>query len=102
MKKQLLLVLCLLAAASTGFANAGERRIIENQGFGVFTTDEGQVMLSLRNDNCVGHYRVASGKTIIDEGSVDFRILPVTNIPFGERDLRISCIADNRLSVVFR
>jgi hypothetical protein len=92
----------LLLAGSAGLTAAEERRVIENHSFGIFTTEGGGVVVSLQNDNCVGHYRVASGKTVISEGQIDFRLLPVTNIPFGGNDLQVACIAGNRLGVVIR
>jgi hypothetical protein len=94
--------LTFMLVGSAGLTAAEERRVIENNSFGIFTTEEEKVVVSLYNDNCVGYYRVASCEMVISEGQIDFRLLPVTNIPFGGKDLQVTCIARNRLGVVIR
>jgi hypothetical protein len=95
-------LLIMLMTGSASQVAAEERRVIENHSFGIFTAEEGGVAISIQNDDCVGHYRVAGWKTVLHEGKIDFRLLPVTNIPFGGKDLQVACIAGNRLGVVIR
>jgi hypothetical protein len=102
MKIPCFLVIFIIMAGGVDSAAARGQRIIENQAFGVFATEGGRVVVSLHNDNCVGYYRVASGKVVVGEGEVDFRALPATVIPFGETDLEVACVAGNRLRVVVR
>ncbi|MDA8163823.1 MAG: hypothetical protein M0017_02140 [Desulfobacteraceae bacterium] len=106
MKRLLLAVLFLVAMAGAAQGEEQERKI-ENHGFGVFTAGEAigtgrGAVLYLFNENCIGTYRVASGEVIVSEGKVDFRQVSTFDIPFGGRDLQVTCLGDGSLLVDFR
>lgn len=103
MKHLLLSCIFLLGLAGTAL---GEERLIENHGFGIFTaengTDKGRAVLFLHNEDCIGSYKVANGEVLISEGKLDFRNNPSFDIPFGAKDLLVSCLGGNRLRVLVR
>lgn len=104
MKRLFLSFLLLIGAAGTALGGDGE---IENHGFGVFTAEgEGgrtsRTVLFLHNEDCIGSYKVANGEVILGEGKIDFRQVPTFDIPFGTKELQVSCSGGDKLRVTFR
>jgi hypothetical protein len=99
MKHLLLSFIFLLGHAGMAL---GQERLIENHGFGIFTAEDGRTVLYLRNEECIGGYKVANGEVILGEGKVDFRHEPSFEIPFGGKELVVSCVGGDRLRVVVR
>ena len=74
-------------------------QVIDNHSFAILKDLAGDVFLYLKNDDCMGTYRLQVGKAVLGEGSLDVTHGPRV-IPMGEDRVVIRCAGSQMVVVI--